>query len=300
MSALIQLLRCGPLTTIQDAGRFNGLRHGVSASGPMDAGAFARAGNLAGTSGTAGIEFTTGGIALRLLEGSVSIGWSGGDFRAAVDGVPVPWSSAADLQPGSVLEIAAGAWGNFGYLRFSGEIDVPALMGSRATSMRARIGGLDGRVLQSVDELTIIGPGVERQSVDAVDQDLSPVRFIWGVHAEQFTKDVPQRFVSSSFFVTAAMDRMGFRLKDAGNVFEGKSSLSLVSEPVLPGDVQILGDGTPIVLMRDHQPTGGYPRIATVIRADLDRLAQMRPGTELAFTPVTVEHAQALWRSRQK
>ena len=113
-----------------------------------------------------------------------------------------------------------------------------------------------------------------------------PIRFIWGIHAEGFSRAVRDRFVTARFGVTFAMDRMGVRLKDADGVFAGESLLSLVSDPVLAGDIQILGDGTPIVLMRDHQPTGGYPRIATVVDADLDRFAQMRPGTELRFEPV--------------
>ena len=93
------------------------------------------------------------------------------------------------------------------------------------------------------------------------------------------------------------MDRMGVRLADDGKVFAGASILSLVSDPILAGDIQILGDGTPIVLMRDHQPTGGYPRIGTVISADLDRFSQMRAGEAVAFEPVSVEHAQRLLRS---
>jgi allophanate hydrolase subunit 2 len=90
------------------------------------------------------------------------------------------------------------------------------------------------------------------------------------------------------------MDRMGVRLIDRSGVFRDAAALSLVSDAIVPGDIQILGDGTPIVLMRDHQPTGGYPRIATVIDADLDRFAQLRPGAEVRFLPVTVTHAQEL------
>ena len=92
---------------------------------------------------------------------------------------------------------------------------------------------------------------------------------------------------------------MGVRLTDSERVFADATILSLASDAIVPGDIQILGDGTPIVLMRDHQPTGGYPRIATVVSADLDRFAQLRPGTAVAFASVTVEHAHALLRSRQ-
>jgi allophanate hydrolase subunit 2 len=108
---------------------------------------------------------------------------------------------------------------------------------------------------------------------------------------------VQEHFVTAQFRISTSLDRMGVRLLDDAGVFGGESILSLVSEPVLPGDIQILGDGTPIALMRDHQPTGGYPRIGTIISVDLDRFAQMRPGSAVAFEPVSVEHAHRLLRS---
>jgi allophanate hydrolase len=112
-----------------------------------------------------------------------------------------------------------------------------------------------------------------------------------------FAAATRQSFLSSSFTISSRMDRMGVRLNDSEKVFAAATNLFLASEAIVPGDLQIMGDGTPIVLMRDHQPTGGYPRIATIISADLDRFAQTRPGTSIAFTPVTVERAQQLLRS---
>jgi allophanate hydrolase subunit 2 len=121
-----------------------------------------------------------------------------------------------------------------------------------------------------------------------------PIRVIWGLHADTFSHETRQHFVDEPFRVSSRMDRMGTRLEDRAGVFLGQRVLSLVSDATVPGDIQILGDGTPIVLMRDHQPTGGYPRIATVISADLNRFAQLRPGTEVRFEPVTLRHAQGL------
>jgi allophanate hydrolase len=119
------------------------------------------------------------------------------------------------------------------------------------------------------------------------------------LHADLFSAALRQLFLTSGFVVSSRLDRMGVRLKDPDGIFADAANLSLVSDAIVPGDIQILGDGTPIVLMRDHQPTGGYARIATVITADLDRFAQLRPGSPVAFLPVTVEHAQALLRSRE-
>ena len=121
-----------------------------------------------------------------------------------------------------------------------------------------------------------------------------PIRVVWGLHADLFGSTLRQRFIGSTFHISSRLDRMGVRLEDRQRVFVEERVLSLVSDAIVAGDVQILGDGTPIVLMRDHQPTGGYPRIATVISADLDRFAQLRPGAEVRFEPVTVAHAQAL------
>jgi len=119
-----------------------------------------------------------------------------------------------------------------------------------------------------------------------------PIRVVWGVHADVFPAETRERFASQTFQVSPQLDRMGVRLRDGAGVFADAKVLSLVSDAVVPGDIQILGDGTPIVLMRDHQPTGGYPRIATVISADFDRFAQLRPGSEVRFQPVTLAHAQ--------
>jgi allophanate hydrolase subunit 2 len=109
---------------------------------------------------------------------------------------------------------------------------------------------------------------------------------VWGIHAEHFLPEVRRQFLEASFVVTSSLDRMGVRLADSSGLFKGQQRLGLVSDAIVPGDIQILGDGTPVVLMRDHQPTGGYPRIGTVLSTDLDRFAQMRPGTAVTFRAV--------------
>ncbi|MBO9587863.1 biotin-dependent carboxyltransferase family protein [Devosia sp.] len=336
MAATLVIERAGPLVSIQDAGRFGYLAHGISASGPMDAGAFKRAGVLAGSGGAAGIEFSMLGLDLLVAEGEAVMGWDGGTFEVSVNGRTQSWPSSVLLAAGDRLTISAGTGGNYGYLRFGGEIDVPLVMGSRATSMRARIGGLDGRALRAGDMLGVTqhitnrraalgldpradagaaaieggndGPRVKpegssvfgvRLGNDAAPKTVSggPIRFVWGLHAEVFGTELREKFVTSAFRISSMMDRMGVRLRDEAAVFAEARILSLVSDPVVVGDIQILGDGTPIVLGRDHQPTGGYPRIGTIISADLDRFFQLRPNAELVFAPVGLDHAQALLRS---
>jgi 5-oxoprolinase (ATP-hydrolysing) subunit C len=298
MEARLRIGRAGPLTTVQDAGRVGMLAHGISASGPMDALAYLRAGSWAGAADGGAIEFTQAGIDVEVVEGAVRLGWDGGRFGVRVNGNPTAWPGSAMLKAGDRLSITPGEAGVYGYLRFGAELQLLAVLGSRATNLRAQLGGVDGRVLQAGDELVLVGKGVPWAEAVAPQVETGPIRFIWGVHAERFSAEVRQRFAGSVFRVTGAMDRMGVRLADERGVFAGGSILSLVSEPVMPGDIQILGDGTPIVLMRDHQPTGGYPRIGTVISADFDRFAQMRSGSEVEFAPVSLEHAQRLLRSR--
>jgi biotin-dependent carboxylase-like uncharacterized protein len=297
MSARLRILRAGPLTTIQDGGREGLLVHGISASGPMDQGGHALAGQLAGASGAGGVEFTRAGLDIVVESGELRIGWAGGRFSVAVDGVAQDWPGSAVVRGGERLSITPGPAGNYGYLRFGPRLDLPLVMGSQATSTRARLGGLDGRALVAGDVLEFSGSGVEPVAVTEVPDEEGPIRFVWGIHAAHFDPDVRLRFVTDVFRISPMLDRMGVRLVDDKGVFARASFLSLVSDPILPGDIQILGDGTPIVLMRDHQPTGGYPRIGTVISADLDRFSQMRPGAAVAFTPVSVEHAQRLLRS---
>lgn len=293
----IRITRAGPLCTVQDAGRPGMLRHGVSASGPMDATAFARAGAWMGGAGSAGIEITTAGIAFVVEGGSIGMGADGGAFELSVNGAAKGWPARVVLQDGDVAEVRPGGWGNYGYLRFDRGIQSPPVMGSRATNSVARLGGFEGRALRAGDVLSF-GDAAARSSMGAhpraVAQIDGPIRVTWGLHADQFTPGARERFAGSSFAVSARIDRMGARLADPARVFAGVPMLSLVSDAIVPGDIQILGDGTPIVLLRDHQPTGGYPRIATVISADMDRFVQLRPGSEVRFEPVTVAHAHSI------
>ena len=298
MSAVLAVTRAGPLATVQDAGRFGMLRHGISASGPMDSQAFAAAGALAG-GGQGGIEITMAGIELRMQSGRCFAGLAGGAFTAKRNGEALDWPGATRLKAGDVLAVTPGRWGNYGYLRFDADFAIDPVMGSIATSSRARLGGSDGRALRAGDVIALTGKsGAGRPAMAPAEPAAGPTRIIWGLHADLFDADIRQRFLDSEFIVSRQLDRMGVRLDDAAGVFAGATILSLASDAIVLGDIQILGDGTPIVLMRDHQPTGGYPRIGTIITADLDRFAQLRPWTPVAFEPVTVEHAHKLLRSR--
>lgn len=286
----------GPLTSVQDLGRTDMLRHGVSASGPMDRAAFVAAGLLAGESaGEAGLEFTRADFGFRLEGEPVTAGFAGGDFALKVNGTTHNWPTSLRLEPGDVVTISPGAWGNYGYVRLSREIGVPKILGSRATNLTVGLGGFEGRGLVAGDRLPLVSTqSAPKISVTASSHAEGPIRFVWGLHADQLPQAIRQAFVVNDFAISPQLDRMGVRLIDTASVFADLRVLSLVSDAIVCGDIQILGDGTPIVLMRDHQPTGGYPRIASIISLDLDRLAQLRPGTRVSFQPVTAHRAHAL------
>lgn len=307
MSAYLNLKRVGPLCTIQDAGRAGHLRYGVSASGPMDCSAWALAGAQLRTPGKAGLELTEAGLEFQYQgSGPLAFGWAGGRFRVAINGQFETWPGGAILDPGSTLAITPGAQGNYGYVRMAAKIEVPEALDSLATNTIVGLGGLDGRALKGGDHiplslfedakgLTSAGPVGAAEVPPEQDR---PIRVVWGIHADLFEPELRSAFCEAPFAVSRKLDRMGIRLTDLQKVFSDANFLSLTSDSVVPGDIQILGDGTPIILMRDHQPTGGYPRIATVVSADLDRIAQMRPGAQIRFQPVTVAHAQHLAKGR--
>lgn len=276
------------------------LAHGIGASGPMDRRSYAQAAGLAGCPCGASIEIGPQGMDFTYVGLPMRAGVAGGAFRLEIDGKQTPWPAQIDLADGMRVSILTGTGGNYAYLRFGAQIDVPPVLGSRATNATVGLGGFEGRGLRQGDlvGLAPLADGVPDGPMQGDGAEDDAIRFIWGIHADQFSPEVRAVFIKTGFRILPRMDRMGVWLDDGNGIFAETRILGLVSDAVVAGDIQILGNGSPIVLMRDHQPTGGYPRIGTVIDVDLDRFAQMRPGRTVRFTPVTVEHAHKLagWR----
>jgi allophanate hydrolase subunit 2 len=262
----------------------------------MDRGGFDQAGAMLGIAGSSGIEFTRAGLCFSVERAPVRAAFAGGSFTLTVNGEPRDWPVALDLAASDRIDIAPGAEGNYGYVRFSRELDVPPVLGSRATNIVAGLGGLSGRPLRRGDWIDLVPPPDRPPPLRRLHprKGTAPFRVTWGLHAALLDAETRLQFELAEFEVSTRLDRMGVRLADGSGVFRRLYGLSLISDAIVPGDIQILGDGTPIVLMRDHQPTGGYPRVATVITADLDRFAQVRPGTQVRFEPVTPQRARAL------
>ena len=309
--ARLEILQAAPLTSIQDQGRFGCLVHGVSASGPMDRTAYDDAGDMLRDAGKipgqGALEFAAGRLEIAVREGEITMAASGGNFSLSINSRPVPWNDVAALARGDRFAITPGPAGNYGILRFDKEMDIRPVLGSLSTNTKAGLGGLHGRTLRNGDKVLLL-PIANTEQAEKSKQDTShrlrnaagPLRVIWGLHAPLFPLRQRNAFLKATFRISRFLDRMGVQLEDSAGIFADTRSLSLVSDPVVAGDIQILGNGTPVVLMRDHQPTGGYPRIATIISPDLDRFAQMRPGSDVQFRPVTVAHAHAILKQRKR
>lgn len=286
----------GPSTTIQDRGRPGFLRYGVSASGPMDRTGMAAAAALAGVADPAAIEIGLGGLRLMCEHGEAGFAIAGGAFSVMLDGRSLGSATVGRIAAGSRLSIAPGAWGCWTYLVFAGALDARRWLGSRSTHAPS---GLGGGVLRSGARLTVaIGadgpPAFGDASWPARHPGPDRFRLVMGPQETAFAPAARQALLSAPFTISRRFDRMGVGLE--GPPLTIARTLDMPSEPILRGSIQAPGDGEPVVLMADHQPTGGYPKIATLIGADQDAFAQRRPGEKVRFMSVTAEEAVAIAR----
>ncbi len=292
----IEILEPGLLTTIQDLGRFGYQRLGLPTAGAMDPFAL-KAGNLlvGNPASAAGLEITLLGPRVAFTEGC-TIAITGGDLGPRLDGREIEGWRRHLVTPGTVLDFAGRRTGTRAYLAVSGGIAVEPWLGSRATYLMAAVGGLDGRALRPGDRLPI-GRSVLSMARPSVPPDRRPpysneptVRVILGPHADRFTREGIDSFLSGSYQVTPSSNRMGYRLE--GPKIAHTRGPDLISCGIPLGGIQVPGSGQPIILMADHQTTGGYTMIATVIQADIPLVAQCLPGERLRFRAVGVEEAR--------
>lgn len=291
MTATLTVLAPGPLTTMQDGGRQGWLRYGVPESGALDPRAMAVANALVGNRPeTAALEMTLAGCTLAVAGGRVRIAIAGADMAMAIDGTAVPGERSHTLVPGAVVRIGGARSGARAYLAASGGFAATPVFGSVAVHLRSGIGG---RALRQGDVLDIAGDGPAGPDL-RLDAEAPPapprLRVVLGPQDDYFTADAIATLIAAEFTITAQSDRMGYRL--AGPLLAHEKGFNIVSDGIAPGSIQVPGNGLPIILLADRQTTGGYPKIATVISADLPFLGQMRPSDAVRFAAVTL--AQAL------
>jgi biotin-dependent carboxylase-like uncharacterized protein len=285
---------------VQDLGRHAWRDRGVSLCGALDDVALA-AGNLllGNPADTAGLEFTLGGATLR-FDADCWIALTGTDADASLDGRPLRPGWRCAVRAGQQLKVAAPRDRMRSYVTVSGGIALPAVLGSRSTDLKAGFGGLDGRALRDGDRLPLGRPArLPTRSVGLRLPDWTPtVRALPGPDYADFDDASREALLAADWAVTPQSNRMGYRL--AGPALTRERGEELPSHGVLPGVVQVPPSGQPIVLLADAQTTGGYPKIAVVIRADLWKLAQLRLGATLRFVPCSPEEALTALRERQR
>ncbi len=295
---MIEVLAAPLPTSIQDFGR-PGYRHlGMPLSGALDPEWMHIANALAGNPPSAAVlEMRLVGPRLRVHRSLVIA--LGGDFGAVIetqDGTRRPAANwcAHVLAPGEIIELGTLRSG-IGYLAVEGGLQVPPVLGSRSTYVRAGIGGLDGRCLRAGDTLEIdpAKPSTAQRLSARPQLDAGPIRVIAGPQGEYFTAAAWADFLGAEFTVTRESDRMGLRLDGPRLAHDPTLGADIVSDAVTPGAIQVPGDGKPIVLLADCQTVGGYPKIATVIGADLRRLGHVLPGQTLRFAAVSLDDALA-------
>ncbi|WP_340110309.1 biotin-dependent carboxyltransferase family protein [Pikeienuella sp. HZG-20] len=307
MSAALLVAAPGPVTTLQDLGRPGHQAAGIPVSGALDPDSLRLANALVGNAeGEAALEMRLAGPTLTVGADHVRVALCGAssplEIIAPERGEIAPWRSVR-LERGTVFRVPALRDSVTAYLAVEGGFDAPEILGSRSTCLRAGFGGFGGRTLAEGDRLALNLDTVAARAEIRVARppSLAPperIRVVLGPQDDHFSAAGIAALLNSEFVVTRDADRMGLRL--SGPRLEHERGYNIVSDGIATGSIQVPGDGQPIVLLADHQTTGGYPKIATAISADLPALGRLAPGATVRFAAVSVEEAEAERAARER
>lgn len=306
MSAALRIIAPGPHTTVQGARRIGFQDVGIPASGPLDSISLRLANALVGNPPHApALEMLLQGPLCEVLADSVRVALVGCSANFDVRSTPgrmVAAGRSVRLTNGEIFRVGPLVDSACAYLAIEGGLDVAPVLGSASTYVRGAIGGIGGRRLQKNDLVPLCRGDVPRRDECALERALDlafeqPIRVVLGPQADHFTRRGVETFLSSVYTVSTQADRMGFRLD--GPVIEHVGDYNIVSDGVVSGSIQVPGTGRPIILMVDNQTAGGYPKIATVISADLPVVGRRRPGRSIRFSAVSVEEGEALRRAQE-
>lgn len=295
---MIEIIRPGLLTTVQDGGRVGYQAYGVPVCGAMDWLSLARANILAGNPWEeAALEVTGLGPAIRFRKENI-FALSGADFSATLNGQPLEPNGAHLAHEGDVLELGAAKSGFRAYLAFAGGLDIPVVMESRSTCLSAGFGGFEGRSLKAGDRIGFREPQLWLRDLPARKIDIpyngdAPVHVVLGPQNGVFSQAGLDTFFSSEYKLGSQCDRMGCRLVGATIALKEGETPNILSDGIVMGSIQV-PNGQPIVMMADRQTTGGYVKLGTVASCDLPLMAQKRPGDKVRFASVTVQQAQVM------
>jgi biotin-dependent carboxylase-like uncharacterized protein len=315
-ACMMDVLKPGLLSTIQDRGRYGHQRLGVPVNGAMDEWSHRIANILVGNQEDAAtLECTVSGPSVR-FDADVLLAVTGAGVQVNIDGIAAPLARALVVRKGATLGIGKCLKGARAYLAVRGGFAVETVLNSHSTFIRGAFGGFEGRALRKDDRVaigsadigypvlhaTLLKSGAScvegpKLPVDSNDAMLNALRFIPGPQWHRFTDAARIHFNEGSFRIDARSDRMGYRL--SGPKLDLSAPLEMISEPVNFGTVQVPPDGQPIVLMADRQGAGGYPKIGYVISADLPALAQAMPGEEVGFEEISIDTAEQAYLDKE-
>jgi allophanate hydrolase len=293
MSNTITILSAGPAMSLQDMGRPGYLAFGLTRGGAADIRALHEGAALLGQRpDLAAMEMVSMGGAFTFAKDTI-VALTGARMAASVDGETLAWNASHHVPAGAKLVIGAAQAGTYGYLHVAGGFDVPLQMGSRGSHLNAGIGAL----LKVGDSLPIGQPGHPKSGYFLPQDNRfsgGAIRIVSSIQTGEFSDETLTRFAATPFKRDPRANRQGIRMDHEGDGFEAKGGLSIVSEVIVPGDIQVTGDGAPYVLMCESQTTGGYPRIGSVIPSDIPKVAQAPVGAPILFEFVTHQDAIAL------
>jgi len=299
----IRVLKPGFFSTVQDLGRYGYSHLGISPAGAADRLSLRIANRLVGNDeNTPALEMTLLGATLK-FETYVVIAVTGAACECKLGNHDVPFATAIEVPSGAVLSCGSTIGGARSYLAIQGGIDVPRIMGSASTHVGARFGGFNGRRLQGGDVLPIDVRSSSRMSSlrsGALDllRSRGPLRVTRGAQQERFGPESFATLLSSAYVVTEQSDRAGLRLN--GAKLQPREQSQLLTDGIPLGAIQVPHDGQPIILFVDQQTTGGYPKIANVIAADMHRVGQLRPRDEVRFVEVSIAEAVEELREQER
>jgi len=294
MSRALIVHQAGPGVTVQDMGRPGFLSLGLSRGGAADRLAlFEGAALLRQPASCAALEMAGVGGTFE-ASADMRIALTGAPMRATLDGTPLVWNASHAMPAGARLTIGGALRGSYGYLHVGGGLDTPQILGGRGAHLAAGIGGpvtADTHLPLGADSHPRL-TGLFLPDDDRFDG--GTLRAVHSLQTALFDDAALARFQTTAFTRDARGNRMGVRLNPEGAGFQNRAGLSVLSEVITPGDIQITGDGTPFVLLTECQTTGGYPRIGAILPSDLPRVAQARPGAALSFRFVTDAQAREI------
>ncbi|SNY91261.1 biotin-dependent carboxylase uncharacterized domain-containing protein [Cohaesibacter sp. ES.047] len=298
MGASLAVVSPGMMTTVQDLGRFGHQAQGVPVSGALDPGHLRLANALVGNDeGQGALEIRIMGPSFKVMAKSVRVALAGTDAVIEVTSGKkrdIPAGTSATLVEGEEFRVAVIKDSAVCYLAVAGGFGLPKIYGSQSTYLSGGFGGLAGRALQAKDNLPLAlaeAPDEpERRCTVPLDYPTGPVRVVLGPQDDYFSKAAIETFLSQDYAISADANRMGLRLE--GEAIGHEKGADISSDGIVTGAIQVPGNGLPIILLADHQTTGGYPKIACVASADIPRLGRMKPGAKMRFEAASAAEAE--------